>query len=54
MVEIKAEEEKKVRCLLVGAPDKKNGNPEPKELEGLIHTLDYEVAGVVVLVRMET
>ena len=53
MVEIKAEEEKKVRCLLVGAPDKKNGNPEPKELEGLIHTLDYEVAGVVVLVRME-
>lgn len=53
MVELKQEEEKKVRCLLIGAPDKKNGNPEPKELEGLIKTLDYEVAGVMVLVRIE-
>lgn len=53
MVEIKQEEEKKIRCLLVGAPDKKNGNPEPKELKGLIKTLDYEVAGVIVLVRIE-
>ncbi|MEE1182300.1 MAG: GTPase HflX [Treponema sp.] len=53
MVELKQEEEKKVRCLLVGGPDKKNGNPEPKELEGLVHTLDYEVAGTMVLVRIE-
>ncbi|MBQ0039190.1 MAG: GTPase HflX, partial [Treponema sp.] len=53
MLEIKEEEEKKIRCLLVGAPDKKNGNPEPKELKGLIKTLDYEVAGTIVLVRIE-
>ena len=53
MVELKQEEEKKVRCLLVGGPDKKNRNPEPKELEGLIKTLDYEAAGTIVLVRIE-
>ena len=53
MEEVKQEEERKVKCLLVGAPDKKNGNPEPKELIGLVHTLDMEVAGTVVLVRIE-
>ena len=31
MIEIQQEQERKVKCLLVGAPDKKNGNPEPKE-----------------------
>lgn len=53
MLEIKQEEEKKIRCLLVGAPDKKNNNPEPKELEGLIKTLDYESVGTIVLTRIE-
>ncbi len=53
MEEVKQEEERKVKCLLVGAPDKKNGNPEPKELIGLVHTLDMEVAGTMVLVRIE-
>ncbi len=53
MIELKQEEEKKTRCLLVGAPDKKNQNPEPKELKGLIETLGMECAGTIVLVRIE-
>lgn len=53
MVEVKAEEEKKVRCYIVGAPDKKSADPYPKELEGLVHTLEMEVAGYMVLARIE-
>ena len=37
MIEIQQEQERKVKCLLVGAPDKKNGNPEPKELQNLLN-----------------
>ena len=44
MIEIQQEQERKVKCLLVGAPDKKNGNPEPKELQSLVQTLDMEIA----------
>ncbi|MGN0728086.1 GTPase HflX [Treponema sp.] len=53
MVEIRQEQEQKVRCLLVGAPDKKSGNPEPQELQSLVRTLDMETAGTVVLTRIE-
>lgn len=53
MVEVQKEEERKIRCYLVGAPDKKNGNPEPKELKGLVDTLGMEVCGIMVLVRIE-
>lgn len=53
MIEIQQEQERKVKCLLVGAPDKKNGNPEPKELQSLVQTLDMEIAGTIVLTRIE-
>ena len=56
MVEIKAEEEKKVRCLLIGAPaPRKEGEEpaEPKELKGLAKTLGMECAGCIVLSRIE-
>jgi GTP-binding protein HflX len=54
MVEIKKEEEKKVRCLLVGAPaSDKNTDPAPRELQGLVHTLGMEIADTVVLNRIE-
>ena len=53
MIEIQQEEERKVKCLLVGVPDKKNGNPEPKELQSLVQTLDMEIAGTIVLTRIE-
>ncbi len=46
-------EEKKVRCLLIGAPNKKYENPEPKELQGLVKTLDMEIADTMVLARIE-
>ena len=51
MFEVKQEQEKKIRCLLVGAPSK-NDEP-PVELEGLIQTLGYETAGIIVLARIE-
>ena len=56
MVEIKAEEERKVRCLLIGAPaPRKEGEEpaEPKELKGLAKTLGMECAGCIVLSRIE-
>lgn len=54
MVEIKKEEEKKVRCLLVGAPaSDKNTDSAPRELQGLVHTLGMEIADTVVLNRIE-
>lgn len=53
MVEVKAEEERKVKCFLVGAPARKDEDPEPKELEGLVTTLGMEIAGVLVLTRLE-
>ena len=53
MFEIKEEAEKKPRCLLIGAPPKQNEPPEPKELQGLVHTLGMEVADTVVLNRIE-
>ncbi|MCR5217819.1 GTPase HflX [Treponema sp.] len=53
MVEVKLEEEKKVRCLLVGAPNKKAENPQPAELMGLVKTLGMEIADVIVLNRIE-
>ncbi len=51
MVEVKLEEEKKVRCFLVGAPNKLN--QEPVELKGLVKTLGMEVAGILTLTRIE-
>ena len=56
MVEVKAEEERKVRCLLIGAPSlRKQGgdSAEPKELQGLAQTLGLECAGSIVLNRIE-
>ncbi len=54
MVEIQEEQEKKARCLLIGAPSKKKGViEEPDELKGLVTTLGMEVAGVIVLQRIE-
>lgn len=51
MVEVKEEEERKVRCLLVGNPNK--DDREPDELKGLVDTLGMETAGVIVLARRE-
>lgn len=54
MVEIQEEQEKKARCLLIGAPSKKKDKTEePDELKGLISTLGMEIAGVIVLARIE-
>lgn len=59
MVEVKEEQERKVRCLLVGAPvkDKSDADsqnpPADFELEGLIHTLGYETADIIILNRIE-
>ena len=33
MIEIQQEQERKVKCLLVGAPDKKNGNLETSSVK---------------------
>lgn len=53
MVEVQQESEKKTRCFLVGAPDKKSGNSGLKELEGLTKALGMETAGTAVLTRIE-
>ena len=55
MIEIKAEEEKKVKCLLVAPPPKKDdlSNGEPKELKDLIKTLGYETVDTIILSRIE-
>ena len=51
MVNVQEEEEKKARCLLVGAPNKKN--EEPVELMGLVETLGMETVETMVLARIE-
>ncbi len=51
MVELKQEEEKKIKCFLVGAPNKDDAIPA--ELKGLVKTLGMEVAGMMVLARIE-
>jgi GTPase len=48
MVEIKEEQERKTRCLLVGAP-----GDNLSELKGLVDTLGMEVAQALILVRLE-
>ncbi|MBP5156829.1 MAG: GTPase HflX [Treponema sp.] len=59
MVEVKEEEEKKARALLVGAPVPKNSRTEEapasqtKELEGLVSTLGMDLAGTICLTRIE-
>lgn len=55
MVNVAEEEEKKVRCLLVGAPDKtsEGENGKIQELVGLTDTLGMEVADIIVLNRIE-
>ena len=54
MIEVKAEEEKKVRCLLVAPPlQEEGGDGYPRELKNLVHTLDMEVADAVLLTRRE-
>src|SRR5574344_23630 len=54
MVEVKKEQERKVRCLLVGAPAlDKNKEALPKELQGLVTTLGMEIADTIVLARIE-
>lgn len=54
MIEIKEEEEKKVQCLLIGAPARrKEEDATPRELQGLVHTLGMEVADTIVLARIE-
>ncbi|MCR5764033.1 MAG: GTPase HflX [Treponema sp.] len=54
MVEIQEEQEKKVRCLLIGAPSKQKGvAEEPEELKGLVSTLGMEISGIKVLTRIE-
>ncbi|MBO4404807.1 MAG: GTPase HflX [Treponema sp.] len=54
MVEVKEEQERKVRALLIGAPSK---DPEEAarslELKGLIQTLGYETADIMILNRIE-
>ena len=51
MVNVQEEEEKKARCLLVGAPNR--NNEEPKELRGLVDTLGMETVDSIVLARIE-
>jgi len=54
MVEVKEEQEKKVTCLLVGAPAQNKGSSgTPRELQGLVHTLGLEIADTIVLNRIE-
>ncbi len=55
MIEVREEEERKVKCLLVAPPPAKNSlsSGEPKELMELCRTLGYETAGTVVLNRIE-
>lgn len=59
MVEVKEEEEKKARALLVGAPvpkEEKNEavpDSQTKELEGLVSTLGMDIAGTMNLTRIE-
>src|SRR5574344_1190432 len=53
MVEVKEEQERKVRCLLVGAPARKDADPTPRELQGLVTTLGLEIADTMVLNRIE-
>lgn len=49
MFEVKEEQEKKIRALLVGEP-----GDDISELEGLVETLGVEIARSVVLTRLET
>ncbi len=51
MVNLKEEQEKKAKCLLIGAPNK-NDEP-PRELQGLVDTLGMEVIDTMVLARIE-
>src|SRR5574344_398532 len=54
MVEVKEEQEKKITCLLVGAPaHDKESDGIPHELQGLVHTLGLEIADTIVLNRIE-
>ncbi len=65
MVEVQEEQEKKPRCLLIGAPSKKkaianepaasseSASNEPAELKGLVSTLGMEIVGIMVLNRIE-
>lgn len=53
MIEVQQESEKKIRCLLVGAPERESGNSRLKELHRLTETLDMETAGTAVLTRRE-
>lgn len=53
MVEVKEEQERKVKCFLVGKPPKKDEDATPYELMGLVTTLGLEIAGVLVLNRLE-
>lgn len=53
MFEVKEEEERKVKCFLVGKPGKKEEDNKPYELIGLVETLGYETAGTLVLNRLE-
>lgn len=48
IINLKEEEEKKIRALLIGAP-----NADLSELEGLVKTLGHEIARSVVLNRLE-
>ncbi len=48
MYEVKEEQERKIRAILVGQPD-----DDISELEGLVSTLGLEIARSVVLTRME-
>lgn len=52
MVEVKEEQEKKARVLLIGSPASKDDGC-PKELAGLVDTLGMEMAGSIVLSRIE-
>ena len=51
MINLQEEQEKKARCLLIGAPNKTDA--EPQELISLIDTLGMEVADTMVLARIE-
>ena len=52
MIEVKAEQEKKARALLIGSPAAKEAG-KPEELEGLVQTLGMDIAGSLVLTRIE-
>ncbi len=55
MIDVKAEEEKKVKCLLVAPPPKKDdlSAGDPKELKDLVKTLGYETVDTIILSRIE-